>query len=55
MGKHKIEEAVEQILNNGVYDGAHHKHEVLDAVLKILVGPVEYDRLIKEELWFDEG
>ena len=38
------------ITNNGGFSGAHHKHEALDGVVKILTG---CDFLIKQARWSD--
>ena len=38
MSGERIEEALEMILQNGGFDGSHHKQWVLDQVVRILTG-----------------
>lgn len=44
--------AIDMLLENGGYDGAHHKMWVIDQALRILAGD-EYDDIVRE--WCRNG
>lgn len=43
----KVSKAVDLILVDAQYDGAHHKMWVLDQVLRTLLGPEQYEETIR--------
>lgn len=54
MSEHKIAEAIDMVLENGGYDGCHHKQWVLDQTLRILCGE-GYDEVIQKYCEGEDG